>query len=88
MDLVWGVVAGGLIGWCMHRFTTAGADQGLRACLLIGALGGGVGAQIASLIGWTSAADGGFNLLSMFAAAAAAAGCLIASRMIANRGNA
>lgn len=88
MTLFWGICVGALIGWILFKVLKATNEQGLRTALLIGLLGGGIGAQLAEMFGATVSTDGHFNLVSLVVSAVAAVALLFASRIITNRDNA
>jgi len=88
MNLILGICVGAAVGWMAFKALKATNEQGLRTALLIGLLGGGIGAQLAEMFGATVSTDGHFNLISLFVSAVAAVAFLLASRMITNRGNA
>jgi uncharacterized membrane protein YeaQ/YmgE (transglycosylase-associated protein family) len=83
MNLIAGIVAGGLVGWLAFKFPNAMGDRSLQASLLIGVVGGALGVQLVSLMGMVDGSNGGFNLFSLVVAFASAIGCLVVSNMIA-----
>jgi uncharacterized membrane protein YeaQ/YmgE (transglycosylase-associated protein family) len=83
MNLIAGIVAGGLVGWLAFKFPNAMGGRTLQASLLIGVVGGALGVQLVSLIGKVDGSDGGFNLFSLVVAIASAIACLVVSNMIA-----
>ena len=88
MNLILGICVGALVGWIAFKALKATSEQGLRTALLIGLLGGGIGAQLAEMFGGTVSTDGQFNLISLVMSLVAAVALLFASRMITRRGNA
>ena len=88
MNMFLGICVGALVGWIAYRFMKPTSEPSLRSALLIGLLGGGIGAQLAQMFGATDLTGGNFNLISLVTSAASAAACLFASKMIANRGSA
>ena len=86
MNLLLGICVGAVVGWIAFRALTIGSEQhGLRSALLIGLLGGGIGAQLAVMLGATELTDGNFNLVSLVASALSAAVFLYAYKYIADR---
>lgn len=89
MNLIIGIIAGGLAGWFAYGVLNAIHDKGLKASLLIGSFGGMLGTQLAPLLNASaSGEDGQFNVFSLVLAVACAVGALIVVNMIARRGNA
>ena len=85
MNLLLGICVGAVVGWIAFRALTVGSEHGLRSALLIGLLGGGIGAQLAVMLGATELTDGNFNLVSLVASAISAAVFLYAYKYIADR---
>lgn len=85
MNLFLGICVGALIGWIASRSLIGSEQQGLRSTLLIGLLGGGIGAQLAMMLGATELTDGNFNLVSLVVSAISAAACLYAYKYFSDR---
>jgi uncharacterized membrane protein YeaQ/YmgE (transglycosylase-associated protein family) len=85
MNLLLGMCVGALVGWIAFKSLPIGSQQGVRSALLIGLLGGGIGAQLAVMFEATKITDGNFNLISLVASAISAAVSLYASKYIADR---
>ncbi len=89
MNFLLGICVGALIGWIAFRLLPIGSQQhGLRSALLIGLLGGGIGAQLAAMLGATELTDGNFNLVSLVVSAVSAGVALYACKYIADRSSA
>jgi uncharacterized membrane protein YeaQ/YmgE (transglycosylase-associated protein family) len=82
MNLLLGMCVGALVGWIAFKSLPIGSQ---RSALLIGLLGGGIGAQLAVMFEATKITDGNFNLISLVASAISAAVSLYASKYIADR---
>ena len=86
MNLFLGICVGALVGWFAFRsLRICSEQQELRSALLIGLLGGGVGAQLAVMLGATEVADGSFNLVSLVVSAISAVACLYAYKHFTDR---
>lgn len=85
MNMILGICVGAVVGWIAFRFLAAPNEQGLFSSLLLGFLGGGIGAQLAVMFGATDVTDGHFNLVSLVVSAASAAVALVAAKLIADR---
>ena len=86
MNLLLGICVGALVGWIAFRsLPIISEQQGLRSALLIGLLGGGIGAQLAVMLGATELTDGNFNLVSLVVSAISAAVFLGAYKYMADR---
>jgi uncharacterized membrane protein YeaQ/YmgE (transglycosylase-associated protein family) len=85
MNLLLGMLVGALVGWIAFKSLPIGSQQGVRSALMIGPLGGGIGAQLAVMFEATKITDGDFNLVSLVASAIAAAAFLYAFKYIADR---
>ena len=86
MNLFLGICVGALVGWFAFRsLQICSEQQGLRSALLIGLLGGGIGAQLAVMLGATELTDGNFNFVSLVVSVISAAACLYAYKYFADR---
>ena len=86
MNLFLGICVGALVGWIASKsLRIVSEQQGLRSALLIGLLGGGIGAQLAVMLGATEVTDGNFNLVSLAVSAISAAACLYAYKYFSSR---
>jgi len=85
MNLILGLLAGSLVGWVAFALLRLNTQQGLRTSLFIGFVGGGIGMQLAQMVGTTAIPDGQLNVFALCIAAATAGACLIVSNMIASR---
>ena len=85
MNLLLGICVGALVGWIAFKSLPISSEQGLRSALLIGPLGGGIGAQLAVMWGATEVTDGSFNLVSLVVSAISAAAFLCAYQYIGDR---
>ena len=86
MNLLLGICVGALVGWIAFRSRPIGNEQeGLRSALLLGLLGGGIGAQLAVMLGATDFTNGNFNLVSLVVSAIGAAAVLFAYKYMADR---
>ena len=86
MNLLLGICVGALVGWIASRSLPIGNQQrGRRSALLIGLLGGGIGAQLAVMLGATDFTDGNFNFESLVVSAICAAAVLFAYKYIDDR---
>jgi len=85
MNLILGLVAGALIGGIAFVVLRSNTERGLLTSILLGSIGGGVGAQLATMISTVPGVDGAPNLFSVATAAATASACLIIANMIASR---
>ena len=87
MNLLLGIVTGGLIGWLVFAVLNNHQQRSLRASLFIGIFGGVLGVQLAPLFGATQSSDSQLNLFSLVIATASAAACFVIANMIASRRN-
>ena len=86
MNLLLGSCVGALVGWIAFRSLPIGNEQqGLRSALLIGLLGGGIGAQLAVMLGATDFTDGNFYFVSLVVSAICAAAVLFGYKYVADR---
>ena len=85
MNLLLGICVGALVGWIAFKSLPISSGQGLRSALLIGLLGGGIGAQLAVMWGATEVTDGSFNLVSLVVSAISAAVFLCVYKYINDR---
>ena len=89
LNLLLGICVGAIVGWLTFRSRRIGNEQQrLRSPLLIGVLGGGIGAQLASMLGATEVTDGNFNLVSLIVSALCAAVVLYGCKYIGGRSSA
>ena len=85
MNLILGLLAGTFIGWVAFALLRLNTDQGLRTSLFIGLIGGGIGMQLAQMLGTKATGDGQLNVFALVVAAATAGACLVISNMVASR---
>jgi uncharacterized membrane protein YeaQ/YmgE (transglycosylase-associated protein family) len=85
MNLILGIVAGGLIGWLAFAVLKARQARTLQVSLIIGVVGGVLGTQLAAMFGGSGSSDAQLDLFSLATAAAGAGACLIIANMIASR---
>jgi len=85
MNLILGLLAGALIGGIAFAALRSNTERGLLTSVLLGSFGGGVGAQLATMISTAPGVDGAINLFSMATAAATASACFIVANMIESR---
>jgi uncharacterized membrane protein YeaQ/YmgE (transglycosylase-associated protein family) len=86
MSIAMWMLAGGTAGWIGFVLFGFNAKRGLPASIVTGALAGWLGGGLlAPMVAAGTVVPGEFNPFSMFAALAAAAGCLIVGEMIYRR---
>jgi uncharacterized membrane protein YeaQ/YmgE (transglycosylase-associated protein family) len=85
VNLVLGLLAGALMGWIAFALFRFNSNRGLTTSLLLGAIAGGVGTQLAFMVRTAPSVDGAPSIFALIVAAATAAACLIVASMIARR---
>jgi uncharacterized membrane protein YeaQ/YmgE (transglycosylase-associated protein family) len=85
MYLVLGLIVGALIGWAAFVRLRMSPQRGALTSLLIGATGGGIGMQIASMVTGVPGIEEVTYVFSLVMAAATASACLITASMIEGR---
>ena len=86
MNLILALLIGSLIGWIAFALMRFNAQRGMRTSLAIGLVGGGIGMQLAQMLGAAPSVEGQLNVFALVISAAAAGACLIIANMITNRG--
>lgn len=82
MHVLLGMVIGSLIGWAACALLRMSPQRGVLASLLLGAIGGGIGMQAASMIAEVPGIEEVRHMFSLIMTAATASACLIAASMI------
>jgi uncharacterized membrane protein YeaQ/YmgE (transglycosylase-associated protein family) len=85
MNLILGIIVGGVIGWAAFRLLRVNTAQGIGVSLAIGVFGGGMGVQVAPMFRAMPVADGQLNIFALVIAAAAASALLVITSMISSR---
>ena len=85
MNVVLGPFVGSLIGWLAFVRLRMRPQRGLIASVLLGAAGGGIGMQLASMVTGVPGIEDARYVFSLVMAAAAASAFLIAASMIESR---
>jgi uncharacterized membrane protein YeaQ/YmgE (transglycosylase-associated protein family) len=86
MNIATWILAGGIIGWIAFSLLKFNAGRGMIISVIIGVAGAVAGGDLlAPLLSTAIASPGDFNPLSLFTAAASAAGCLIVGDMVHSR---
>jgi uncharacterized membrane protein YeaQ/YmgE (transglycosylase-associated protein family) len=85
MNIVLGLILGSLIGWAAFVLLRMNPRRGLHTSLLLGAIGGGIGMQLASMVTEVPGVEGARDVFSLVMAAATASTGLITASMIEHR---
>jgi uncharacterized membrane protein YeaQ/YmgE (transglycosylase-associated protein family) len=86
MNIATWILAGGIIGWIGFAYFKFNPRRGMIISVIIGISGAVLGGDLlAPLLSAAMASPGDFNPLSLFTAAASAAGCLIIGDMVHSR---
>ena len=85
MNVVLGLFVGSLIGWLAFVRLRMRPQRGLLASVLLGAAGGGIGMQLASMVTGVTGIEDVRYVFSLVMAAATASACLITASMVESR---
>ena len=85
MNVALGLIVGSLIGWAAFVPLRMSSQRGVLGYLLLGAIGGGIGMQLASMVIGVPGIEDVRNVFSLLMAAATASACLITASMIESR---
>lgn len=85
MNVVVGLIVGSLIGWAAFAVLRMGARRGLPSSLFLGAMGGGIGMQLALLVTGVPGIESVRDVFSLLMTAATASAWLITASMIESR---
>ena len=85
MDIVTWLLAGSIIGWVGFARLGFNEERGMIASVIIGAIGGVLGAKLLAPMFGAAAAPGEFSLAILIVALASAAACLAAANKIHDR---
>jgi uncharacterized membrane protein YeaQ/YmgE (transglycosylase-associated protein family) len=85
MNVVLGLVVGFLIGWAAFVLSHMSPQRGLLTSLLLGAIGGGIGIRLASMVTGVPGIEDARYVFSPVMAAGTASAVLITASMIESR---
>jgi len=85
MNIAMWVVAGGILGWIGFTILRAKAERGMVISIVIGAVGGLFGGNVAApMLGAVLDTPNAFSLFSLVIALASAAGCLVVGNLVSD----
>ena len=85
MNLIVCMLAGAVLGWAGYAFLGMNENRNKMVAIVIGALGGFVGAKLVAPMFTSVAAPGDFSLAVLFTSALVAAAFLAVGNLVHNR---